>query len=184
MKVTLTFDNGPTPGVTEDVLDVLRQHDLRAIFFVVGSNLRDPAEVVRQIDEAQDLLDNLGVADPDRLFRPNGDGGFIDDRLLGPDGVEHLRRRGYTCVLWNVVPGDWRDPEGWVDQAMAQVTKLDWSVVVLHDLSVGALPRLPELLDRLEALDAEPTADLPESCVPIRKGRPTSSYHVLAADGG
>jgi peptidoglycan-N-acetylglucosamine deacetylase len=39
-KVTLTFDNGPTPGVTQDVLDVLAARDLHATFFVVGRCLR------------------------------------------------------------------------------------------------------------------------------------------------
>ena len=41
-RVTLTFDNGPTPGVTEEVLDVLAGVDLRATFFVVGDSLRQP----------------------------------------------------------------------------------------------------------------------------------------------
>jgi peptidoglycan-N-acetylglucosamine deacetylase len=39
-KVTLTFDNGPTPGVTEEVLDMLAGRGLRATFFVVGTCLR------------------------------------------------------------------------------------------------------------------------------------------------
>lgn len=41
-KITLTFDNGPTPGVTERVLDTLAERGLRATFFVIGSNLDDP----------------------------------------------------------------------------------------------------------------------------------------------
>lgn len=40
--VTLTFDNGPTPGVTERVLDVLAERAVPATFFVVGSQLRAP----------------------------------------------------------------------------------------------------------------------------------------------
>ncbi|MFF7651592.1 polysaccharide deacetylase family protein [Streptomyces sp. NPDC007983] len=39
-RVTLTFDNGPTPGVTGDVLDVLADHRATATFFVVGTRLR------------------------------------------------------------------------------------------------------------------------------------------------
>ena len=48
--VTLTFDNGPDPGVTPEVLDTLRERGLRATFFVVGTQLqRDGAvEVMRQ----------------------------------------------------------------------------------------------------------------------------------------
>jgi peptidoglycan/xylan/chitin deacetylase (PgdA/CDA1 family) len=37
--ISLTFDNGPEPGVTEFVLDTLAARDLRAAFFVVGSKL-------------------------------------------------------------------------------------------------------------------------------------------------
>lgn len=41
-RITLSFDNGPTPGVTEQVLDVLAEHDLRSSFFVIGDKLRVP----------------------------------------------------------------------------------------------------------------------------------------------
>ena len=43
MKVTLTFDNGPEPGVTERVLEVLAEEAIRATFFVLGAKLADPA---------------------------------------------------------------------------------------------------------------------------------------------
>jgi peptidoglycan/xylan/chitin deacetylase (PgdA/CDA1 family) len=39
MRVTLSFDNGPTPGITERVLDELKARDLKATFFVVGTRL-------------------------------------------------------------------------------------------------------------------------------------------------
>lgn len=38
-RVTLTFDNGPTPGVTDFVLDELSAHRVGATFFVIGSKL-------------------------------------------------------------------------------------------------------------------------------------------------
>ncbi len=42
-RVTLTFDNGPTPGVTDQVLDILAQRSLRAIFFVVANRVEGDA---------------------------------------------------------------------------------------------------------------------------------------------
>ena len=42
-RVTLTFDNGPTPGVTDAVLDLLAARGICTTFFVVGAQLRDPA---------------------------------------------------------------------------------------------------------------------------------------------
>ncbi|HKU46610.1 MAG TPA: polysaccharide deacetylase family protein, partial [Burkholderiales bacterium] len=43
MKVTLTFDNGPEPGVTEHVLAVLEKQHILATFFVLGVKLAEPA---------------------------------------------------------------------------------------------------------------------------------------------
>jgi peptidoglycan-N-acetylglucosamine deacetylase len=45
-QVTLTFDNGPTPGVTDRVLDVLAERSLRAIFFVVANQVDGDATAV------------------------------------------------------------------------------------------------------------------------------------------
>lgn len=42
MPVTLTFDNGPAPGTTDAVLDMLGERGIRATFFVVGDMLRRP----------------------------------------------------------------------------------------------------------------------------------------------
>ncbi|NVO12473.1 MAG: polysaccharide deacetylase family protein [Rhodoplanes sp.] len=42
-RVTFTFDNGPTPGVTAGVLDILARRGLQATFFVIGQKLRAPA---------------------------------------------------------------------------------------------------------------------------------------------
>jgi peptidoglycan/xylan/chitin deacetylase (PgdA/CDA1 family) len=41
-RLTLTFDNGPAPEITSLVLDVLKKHDVRATFFVIGENLERP----------------------------------------------------------------------------------------------------------------------------------------------
>jgi peptidoglycan/xylan/chitin deacetylase (PgdA/CDA1 family) len=43
MRITLTFDNGPTAETTPRVLGTLAEHAARAVFFVVGRRLRDPA---------------------------------------------------------------------------------------------------------------------------------------------
>jgi len=43
MRITLTFDNGPTAETTPMVLDTLARHAARAVFFVVGRRIQDPA---------------------------------------------------------------------------------------------------------------------------------------------
>ncbi len=44
-RVTLTFDNGPTPGITDRVLAVLAKHGVKSTFFACGKNLGTKAEV-------------------------------------------------------------------------------------------------------------------------------------------
>jgi peptidoglycan/xylan/chitin deacetylase (PgdA/CDA1 family) len=42
-RVTLTFDNGPTPGLTDQVLEALGRASILSTFFVIGRNLVDPS---------------------------------------------------------------------------------------------------------------------------------------------
>ena len=52
--LTLTFDNGPEPGVTPRVLDILRERGIKATFFVIGEKLGDAGRrqlAVRAHDE-------------------------------------------------------------------------------------------------------------------------------------
>ena len=209
-RVTLTFDNGPAPGVTDHVLDELAARGVRTTFFVIGSKLltaegralaerahaeghwignhtlthttplgafADPADVDREIDGAQSLLDDL--THPDRLFRPYGSGGVIDRRLLGVHGRQRMLDDAFTCCLWDCLPRDWLEPDDWVDTCLAMIESIEWPVVVLHDLPTGAMAHLPRLLDVLAAADTEIVQDFPDTCVPIRRGVPTASYAAL-----
>jgi hypothetical protein len=51
------------------------------------------------------------------------------------------------------------------------VLENEWSVVVLHDIENGCLPRLPELLQRLNDLGVTYEQDFPESVVLTRAGK-------------
>jgi peptidoglycan/xylan/chitin deacetylase (PgdA/CDA1 family) len=215
-RVTLTFDNGPTPSVTDKVLDVLAARRATATFFVVGTQLEqaggralakravaeghrighhtathtlqlgaaeDPeAAVVAEIDAVEHDIDALaGTSETkgERLFRPYAAGGVLDERVFSPAAVRYLQRHRYTCALWNVLPRDWENLTGWVDQALDDVAGTDWAVVVLHDMDTGAMDRLPAFLDGLAAMNAELVTDFPDSCTPIRQGRLRSSLSHL-----
>jgi peptidoglycan/xylan/chitin deacetylase (PgdA/CDA1 family) len=200
-EVTLTFDNGPEPGVTEQVLEVLAQHEIRATFFVLGSKLADPARrrlaqrahaaghrignhtmthrrplgtiaepgVARaEILDTEALIGSL--AHPDRLFRPFGGGGELGPHLLNDEAVETLRENRMTCVLWNAIPRDWADPDGWAEVALAQCLAHPWTVLVLHDLPTGAMRRLERFIASIRQHGGTFRQDFPAECVPIRRG--------------
>lgn len=211
-RATLTFDNGPTPGVTEQVLDTLAERGAKATFFVVANDLEQPqarALVEREVAEGhwvgnhtlthavqlgeadaettrreiEDAQASLGaLAHADRLFRPYGGGGILNEQLLSDEAVEILERGGYTCVLWNSVPRDWEDPQGWVERAVDDVMTRGWSVVVLHDTPTGAMDALPRFLDALAEAGVELVQEFPDDCVPVRRGVAdrASLHHLMS----
>ena len=56
--VAVTFDDGPTPGVTDALLDLLAEHDATATFFVVGKKVRAHPELARRCAEAGHQIGN------------------------------------------------------------------------------------------------------------------------------
>jgi len=121
-----------------------------------------------EIGEAQRLIGDL--AHRDRLFRPFGDGGHIDCRLLSAAARDYLLDGGYSCVLWNVVPRDWEDPAAWVELGLAQCAAKDWSLVVLHDVESAAMRDLDRFIRKLRESECEFVQEFPPACVPIRLG--------------
>ena len=90
--------------------------------------------------------------------------------MLKPSVVDYLTRNGHSCVLWNAIPRDWADPEGWSDRALEQCRSQPWSLMVLHDLPSGAMDHLESFLDRARDGGARFHQDFPLDCVPILSG--------------
>lgn len=60
--VALTFDDGPTPGRTDRVLDILAEHRVPAAFFVVGGNVVAYPELLRRMDDEGHVIGNHSFA--------------------------------------------------------------------------------------------------------------------------
>ena len=210
-RLTLSFDNGPWPGVTPGVLDVLASFDAPATFFVCGRDLANPArrailsrakaeghrignhtqthtiELGTTDDpsvvarEIGDAQQALGELASERFFRPYGGGGVLGPRLLGREAVRYLCDGGYTCVLWNSVPRDWEDPTGWPDTALADIQSQDWTLIVLHDIPTGAMEALPRFLEATRAAGVAIVAELPPQCVPIVRGNVVGSLDAYVS---
>lgn len=129
---------------------------------------RDPGHAAREIGGAEALIGPL--AHPDRLFRPVGGGGRLGPHLLSREARGHLAAHGHTVVLWSAVPGDWRDPEGWPARALAQCLAEPRPLLVLHDIAGGAMRHLDRFLGQLADAGAGFRQEIPEACVPMRRG--------------
>jgi peptidoglycan/xylan/chitin deacetylase (PgdA/CDA1 family) len=57
-SIYLTFDDGPTPEITERVLEILDNHHIKATFFCIGDNVRKHPEIVQKIISKQHSVGN------------------------------------------------------------------------------------------------------------------------------
>lgn len=200
-RITLTIDNGPHPEVTPQVLQVLKRHQLRAHFFIVGAmanragglELLDriaadghklgnhtwshripfgendaPGAISEEVVRTTRLL--APYLDTPRLFRPFGGGGRLDPCLFSPALIAHLCAQKYTCALWNNVPGDWLDMDGWVATALENVQSVDWSVIVVHDNLPGNASHIDEFITAARNAGHEFVDDISPDCLPIVNG--------------
>jgi peptidoglycan/xylan/chitin deacetylase (PgdA/CDA1 family) len=210
-KLTLTFDNGPTPGITEAVLDTLADFDIAATFFLVGQDLLKPGRrhIAERAHETGHRIGNhtmthsiqLGFHnDPTVLHREideaqqvlgalaDGDrlyrpwgNGVLNERLLSAAAVRHLEEGGYTLALWNSVPLDWVNPTTWPAAALTDIANQDWTVLVLHDNESGSLAVLPQFLAAVLDAGIEIRQDLAPECTPILRGKRVGSLAGLVA---
>ena len=199
-KLTLTFDNGPTPGVTERVLDVLRERDVKATFFIVGTWLLTPGvrELAERVHAEGHWIGNHTMTHGVPLGRRSDEtveigeialaqevlGGLSHpDRLFRPNGagavgphllsqasLDFIVDRGYTVVLWDLYVRDPHEPDLWADRALARLGERDWSVLVTHDIPTGAMDHLPRFLDAVLDDGIEIVQEIPDHAVPVRRG--------------
>jgi len=183
------------------VLDTLAKHAVKASFFVMGRKVStrdgralaeraageghwignhtyshtkplgelDRASALAEFEQAEESLAWLDQRP--RLFRPYGRQGKLGHHLLHPAVVEKLVAGKYTTVLWNCVPQDWRDEDGWPATALEHCKSHPWSLVVLHDQPKAAPKHLDRFLIALKDAGIPIVQPFPDDCVPIREGR-------------
>jgi peptidoglycan/xylan/chitin deacetylase (PgdA/CDA1 family) len=160
--VYLTFDDGPTAGVTEEVLNVLAQYGARATFFCLGRQVVQHPELYARILAEGHRVGNHSYSHPDG-WRTSTENYLQDVALaeqsittdiyrppygrLKPAQYAALKSR-FRVVLWDVMPGDF-DPSKTPDYCYQILTNhvSPGSIIVLHD-SQKAHPRLSIILPR------------------------------------
>ena len=118
----LTFDDGPTPQVTEWVLDNLAEYDAKATFFCLGRNAEHYPEIYKRIiDEGHAVgnhtyshLNGWKVSAKEYVDDVDLASQIIDSHLMRPPygrftkkQIQPLRDQGYKMILWDVMPEDY-----------------------------------------------------------------------------
>lgn len=174
--LALTFDDGPHPRYTPQLLDLLKKHDAKATFFVLGSMAERYPDLIRRMHEeghqvgihnythkSNWILFPWSVR-TDHVHRTAD----IVEKIIGvrptyyrpPWGIINVfdlsLRKKYHIILWSVMVSDWRskgpaDVIRMRDQLLRECK--GGSVVLLHDSgeTLGAQPEAPKYM--LQALD-------------------------------
>lgn len=166
--VALSFDDGPHPTFTPQVLEILERHGAKGTFFLIGERVLRHPEVVGQIRARGHEVANhygrngstLGHSDAEfvsnleqaeralggteglKFFRPPGG-------VAWPGQIKLARERGYTSVLGCAYPHDPMHPPVWYIRWLVEKNLVPGAIVILHDGIADAersLRALPQIL--------------------------------------
>jgi peptidoglycan-N-acetylglucosamine deacetylase len=167
-RIALTFDDGPLPGMTDRILSILAEHNVKATFFCIGHRMEKNPFLIKQMENEGHLLGNhtywhgaffnfksasmvtreLMLTDLAcfsilgrrmRLFRP-------PYGVTNPMIAKALKRTNHTVVGWSVRSFDTitRDPEKLFRRVTAQLKPGD--IILFHDYCESTITILPRLI--------------------------------------
>ena len=169
-NVVLTFDDAPDENNTYKLLDILKEHDVKAAFFMIGGTMKDDniTVVKRTFDEGHLVLNHsfnhprmtdLNVSGMDLqltraaeriesitgkyplLFRP-------PYGSINPLVVDTINDHNMTTVLWSLDSLDWtlKDPDAVIQNVTSNIRNGDIILMHRNQVSVAALPSVIEIL--------------------------------------
>jgi peptidoglycan-N-acetylglucosamine deacetylase len=156
----LTFDDGPTPTLTPQIVAALARYDARATFFVVGRHVRRAPAALRLVAEAGHAIENHSMT---HRWLTGGSQTLFDEELTSTEDVvlaavgdllpaghrfryyrppygavdantdTYADTLGYKVVGWDLDPKDWRRPGAAAISSFVIERAFPGAIVVLHD---------------------------------------------------
>jgi peptidoglycan/xylan/chitin deacetylase (PgdA/CDA1 family) len=156
-ELYLTFDDGPTPDITNWVLETLKPFNAKATFFCIGDNIKKHPEIFSQIvneehsignhthnhikgwnTETKQYLENVAIAEEviaSQIFQPSNVNLFRPPYgQIKPKQGKKLMALGYKIVMWDVLSFDWDKTVSNQECLNHVISKSkNGSIVVFHD---------------------------------------------------
>jgi peptidoglycan/xylan/chitin deacetylase (PgdA/CDA1 family) len=175
-QIFLTFDDGPTPEITDFVLECLAEYEAKATFFCIGKNVVDNPEIIQRIQAAGHSIGNHTMNHSNAWKMDFAS--YMDevqkceaiflDKQINSIGFRppygRITRKMYhemnDVILWSVITGDYNDSLS-PDDILKSVLPLikPGAIIVMHD-SFKAYPRLKSILPAILAFCKEQNLDL------------------------
>jgi len=171
--IAITFDDGPVPGKTEKILEILEAYKVSAAFFCIGHRIADNPLLIKQIHDAGHLLGNhsywhkntFDLQGTEKIEQELIATNKAIERAIGlkpnffrpPFGVTNPRvahaiiRGGFKTIGWSVRSFDTisRNPQLLLKRVTKSIEAGD--VILFHDHGPITLDILPEFLDGIFA---------------------------------
>jgi peptidoglycan/xylan/chitin deacetylase (PgdA/CDA1 family) len=175
-KIFLTFDDGPTPEVTQWTLKELQKYEAKATFFCIGDNLRKYPEIYKEIIQNGHAVGNhtfnhlngwktntQAYTENTKLFETElSKISTVTCNLFRPpygkiklSQSKIIRKKGYKIIMWDVLSADYDPtitPEECLENVLHNVQS--GSIIVFHDSIKGfknlefVLPRTLEFIKK------------------------------------
>ena len=167
----LTFDEGYENGYTAKILDILKEYEVPAAFFVTGPYLKDESDLVKRMVEEGHIVGNHTIHHPSMptvfendvlademldLERQFYEMTGLNMKYMRPPRGEYSERTlaltanlGYKTVLWSFAYRDWEtDKQQGAQHAYDSVTPYlhDGAILLLHAVSADNTEALPRII--------------------------------------
>lgn len=168
-SIYLTFDDGPTPGLTDKILSILSKYNAKATFFCVGKNVKKYPDLYNQIVSSGNSFGNHSMTHPmgwgksKKMYLKNVEEAekLINSNLFRPPyGKINFKsnkalQKKYKIIMWDVVGGDF-DKNCSETQLIKNITENAeiGSIIVLHDnvkVKDKMLTALPQIIEKLQS---------------------------------
>lgn len=173
-SIAITFDDGPIPGKTERILEILRKYQVRATFFCIGNRIDKNTALVKRIHDEGHLLGNhsywhgktFDLQSSSKIEKELSDTDLALKKAIGitprffrpPYGVTNpmvaraVKHRKYETIGWSVRSFDTITPNS--GALMKRITKSlkSGDMILLHDYCDVTISILPALLEHINKL--------------------------------
>ena len=167
-QIAITVDDGPDPVHTPRLLDIFREHAVKATFFVVGGAAEQYPELVRRMKKEGHEVGSHSYSHPyfNRLswsgaIREIGMTRWVLNCILGekcklfrpPHGKLSLRSlipawaAGQQVVMWNVDLKDYRAAMGDVEARLDRTSISSGDIILYHGINEPSLKALPRVIE-------------------------------------
>ncbi|TXD49626.1 polysaccharide deacetylase family protein [Polaribacter sp. IC073] len=171
-EIYLTFDDGPTPEITDFVLDALKKYNAKATFFCIGKNIVNHPDIFNRIiieghavgnhtqnhlkgwsTENEVYLENVEVCEKTITRYGNA---TIQPKIFRPpygkikkSQAKEILKKGYKIIMWTVLSADF-DTSISKEKCLQNVLKntKNGSIIVFHD-SIKAAEKVSFVLPKV-----------------------------------